>query len=169
MLQHEHDAQGGVIADSQLLHRHLHRAYDVLKDPAEQAECMTATTQGAGRHGQPPTPSQHGQTLASEHSDDQAVEPGIDEKIDASMKTHTYPPQDDASTATNKASDDEQDETEKSEHMRLRDMKGQYSYHKREHWWWVLSRGWLTSGNSGGHPSRPPRRPSRSRMHRRSR
>ncbi len=95
---------------------------------------MTATTQGAGRHGQPPTDPHHA---------DQHVQPPREEKdeiaeideVDVKGKEHTYPPQDDASSATNKSSDGEKEETEKTEHMRLRDMKGEYSYHKREHWW----------------------------------
>lgn len=54
---------------------------------------------------------------------------------------HTYPPTEkvvsDDQSSTNHASEDSKDDKDdQRDHMRLRDMsKGEFSYHKREHWW----------------------------------
>ncbi|BEI87985.1 uncharacterized protein CcaverHIS019_0107030 [Cutaneotrichosporon cavernicola] len=82
---------------------------------------------------------------------------GINEKIDVIKARHNTKEQDDASLATNKDSDGEDGKKEthnaengEDEHMRLRDMKGEYSYHKRDHWWQL----WR--------PSKPPPPPPES-------
>lgn len=77
--------------------------------------------------------------------DTKAKIPGQTTSPNDTAMAHTYPPNEkvfgDDQSSTHQASDDDQadskDEKDKErDHMRLRDMlKGEHSYHKREHWW----------------------------------